>query len=109
MKIKYLAHPFEGKPENKEEVEKIIKALMAKEKDVVYISPIHCLGFLYDTMQYEDGMELCFELMNLCDELILCDGWQESKGCKLEWAYAAKHGIVTRYCHQTWEVTDAEM
>jgi len=96
MKKIYVAHPFGGKDENRQKVEAIIKKLLKKHPDKHFISPIHATGFCYNDIPYSQGMELCFELLSICDELWLCEGWKESKGCNLEFEYALKHGIPIR-------------
>lgn len=97
MKKVYIAHPFQGKNENVQKVEKIILDLIKQDENILYISPLHATGFYYFAMSYEKGMEHCFTLLSMCDELWLCPGWQDSKGCNLEKAYAEEHGIPIRY------------
>lgn len=97
MKRWYIAHPYNMQEENKQSVEQIIKQIVKDNPDVLPVSPIHATGFLYAEMEYMDGMELCFELLSMCDELILCPGWEDSRGCKLEKEWAEKHGIPIEY------------
>lgn len=97
MKRVYIAHPYLGSAENKAKVEGIIIGLMQAYKDILFISPIHALGFLYKVLTYEEGMELCYALLETCDELWLCPGWEESRGCRLEKEYAEQHGIPIVY------------
>lgn len=97
MKRWYIAHPYSMKEENKQSVENIIKQIAKEHPDVFPVSPIHATGFLYAHMEYIAGMQLCFELLSMCDTLILCPGWKNSRGCKLEKEYAEKHGIPIRY------------
>jgi hypothetical protein len=96
MKRIYVAHPYGGKPENKNKVERIVKDLARENPLILYISPIHATGFLYNDVDYLTGMDYCFELLSLCDELILCEGWENSRGCNMEKAFAEKHGIPIR-------------
>lgn len=96
MRKVYVAHPYGGKEENKESVEEIIRGLVRseEEKNTVYLSPIHALGFLYDDVTYEKGMEYCLELLGDCNELFLCPGWEQSRGCNMEFDYSLKHNKV---------------
>lgn len=89
----YIAHPFGGLKENKEKVEKIIRHILDRTPDMVPISPIHALGWLYNDVPYDKGMEWCYRLLDGCDCIIMCPGWQDSKGCRLEYEYAKKHNI----------------
>ena len=67
----YIAHPYGGLEENKIKVGQIIKGLAKENPDILYISPIHATGFLYDDVSYEQGMEYCFELLNCCEAYML--------------------------------------
>lgn len=93
MKIAYIAHPFEGKRKNVRKVERIIKGLLPQYPDYVFYSPLHATGFYYHDVPYQLGMEHCFEFLKRADELWLCEGWQRSRGCNMEYEYAKEHGI----------------
>ncbi len=93
MKRVYVAHPYGGNEENKLKVEDLVRKMVKNDSDILYISPIHSTGYLYNDVEYEKGMEYCFELLSICDELLLCEGWENSRGCKMEKAYAEKYGI----------------
>ncbi len=97
MKRIYVAHPYGGKQENKNKVEQIVKDLARENPLILYISPIHAVGFLYNDIDYMQGMEYCFELLSIADELILCENWESSRGCRLEKEYAEKYNIPIRY------------
>ena len=93
MKLIYLAHPYGGDPANVEKVEQILKRLLHRFPALTFYSPLHALGFAYSQLIYMDGMEHCFEMLSRCDELWLCAGWQRSRGCNMEYAYAKGKGI----------------
>lgn len=93
MERVYIAHPYGGKEENKQKVEEIIRKLVKDNPDMMPVSPIHALGFLYNETEYIAGMNLCLKLLQSCDKLVLCPGWQGSKGCCMEYAFAQGHGI----------------
>ena len=52
----YVAHPFGGKQENKDKVEKIILRLTEQFPDYTFLSPIHATGFYYFIKSYDNGM-----------------------------------------------------
>lgn len=91
-----MAHPFSGKPENVEKVQAIILKLLHKYPDCTFYSPLHATGFFYYEFTYAVGMEHCYEALKRCDELWLCKGWEESRGCKLEVDYACNHRMTIR-------------
>ncbi len=97
MKLVYIAHPFGGKQENIADVEKTIKDLLCCHLDTSFYSPLHATGFFYDDMTYLNGTEHCFEALSRCDELWLCDNWEDSRGCNMEYAYAKARGMKIRY------------
>ena len=85
MKLVYLAHPFLGKPEN-----------------------VEATGFFYFEMSYERGMAHCFEALRRCDELWLCRGWEESRGCKMEVDYARRIGMPIKVIGEDYETETLE-
>lgn len=90
-KVIYVAHPFMGKPENVKKVEDIIIQLIKLYPDYTFYSPLHSTGFLYFAKTYEEGMKDCIEMLSRCDELWLCEGWEESKGCNIEYNWCKEH------------------
>ena len=96
-KVIYVAHPFQGKPENVQKVEEIIIDLVRLYPDYVFYSPLHATGFYYFEKSYEEGMKDCIAVLNRCDELWLCPGWEESRGCNIEFEYFTHQGRPVRY------------
>lgn len=93
MKKIYIAHPYNNNPENKDLAEKYIREFVNENSKVLYLSPIHATGYMYEWYQYEEGIKLCFELLKLCDEIYICGDWQSSRGCRLEYEYALENNI----------------
>lgn len=93
MKKIYVAHPYNNNEDNKRKVEEYIKEFIKENEDVLYISPIHATGFLYNEVNYRKGMEYCFELMKCCDEVYLCGEWDGSTGCCMEYGYVTALGL----------------
>ncbi len=94
MKI-YVAHPYENKDENKKLVEEFIKSKLKEHKDITFVSPIHTFGFMYDELEYEEGMKKCLELLSDCDAIVMksFEEIKHSKGCLIEYGYAKGKGI----------------
>ena len=98
MRLIYIAHPFGGNQENVEKVQSIItKLLLHKHPDCTFYSPLHATGFLYNQLTYLGGMKHCFEALGRCDELWLCEGWKDSRGCNMEYWFAKGKGIPIKF------------
>lgn len=94
-KLIYIAHPFQGKPENVEKVGKIVLELIKLYPNYTFFSPLHATGFYYFEKSYEEGMKDCLELLSRCDELWLCAGWEDSRGCNIEYDWCKENGKPT--------------
>lgn len=84
----YLAHPYGGNERNAEDAKQIVCRLVKKFPGTVFLSPLQATGFYYNDIPYITGMNHCIELLSRCDELWLCNGWQNSRGCCMEYAAA---------------------
>lgn len=80
----YVSHPYDGKEENRQKVEKIIQRLIEIYPHDTFISPIHAFGFLYDKVDYETGLEWCLDLLEGCDKMYVFGDWKKSRGCQAE-------------------------
>lgn len=89
----YISHPFGNKPENMDKVEKIIHGLINDNPQNTYISPIHCFSFAYTSYPYEQGLDMCLNLLARCDKMYVFGDWKNSRGCTAEVLYAEMHMI----------------
>lgn len=101
-KLVYVACPFGGKTDGIEKTKQHIRWFYHRDRmnntiGDVYISPILAFGFMYDEVGYIEGIEQCLELLGRCDELVLLEGWEKSKGCCMEHGYAMAKGIPVVY------------
>lgn len=80
----YISHPFGGKQDNMKKIETIIHDLIEQNPRHTYISPIHCFSFAYNDYPYEQGIKMCLDLLDLCDEMWVYGNYLDSKGCKME-------------------------
>lgn len=97
VKTVYVSHPYNGEEANKREVEAMMRNLVKLHPGVVFISPIHTFGFMYNDVPYKEGMDWCIELLNRCDEILLCGSWEDSRGCRIEWSHSLQHKIPVKY------------
>jgi hypothetical protein len=89
-KVIYVAAPYGGKEENRAAVETKIKEFIKEYPQYCFVSPIHSFGFLYNTMSYDEGMEHCLTLLDLCTEIWILG---DSKGTRIERKYAIRYKI----------------
>ena len=97
----YLSHAFGGDPANTQDVEQRIRQLYRdhicsmsiRHHKVIFVSPLHALGFLYDLVPYQQGLDNCLELLDRCKLMVTFKGHDQSTGVLAEKAYCAAHGI----------------
>lgn len=89
----YISHKYQGDNENKIEVEHIIEVMLAHNPNCKPVSPIHCFGWLYDRLSYQDGLNLCLALLDKCDIMLVYGDYTTSRGCNAEIDYCKAHGI----------------
>lgn len=89
----YISHIYQGKEENKAEVERIVEQLKQDEPEHTYLSPINALGFLYKKMKYEDGLNDCLKLLSRCDAMYVYGETEGSQGVKAEIRYCRENAI----------------
>ena len=82
MAICYVAHRFGGDPVNIERAKKITHDLQVADLENCYICPLLAFSHLnYGEIGYEQEMEICLDLLSVCDVLIVAsdisDGVQE--------------------------------
>ena len=74
-------------------VEDLIKKLVNEYPDYLFVSPIHSFSFLYNSVDYTTGLNMCLWLLKQCDEMWVFGDYQESVGCMSEIAYCQNHSI----------------
>ena len=90
----YISHPYKGIETNKLIVGKIIKDLYSYYSDrFTFVSPIHCFSFLYNEVNYFDGLDMCYDLLEGCVEMWVFGDYKNSTGCKAEISYCKTHDI----------------
>jgi len=77
MKI-YIAGKITGLDNYKEEFEKAER--MLKESGHSVMNP----AVLPDGFEYEEYMQICFAMIDVCDTMYLLSNWEDSSGAKRE-------------------------
>lgn len=92
--IVYISHPYQGKQENIDDIENIIKELRKEYPNCLFISSVHSFGWLYDCTSYQEGLEMTLFLLETCvDEMWVFGDWQNSTGVQAEIAYCEEYSI----------------
>ena len=91
----YISHIFQGKEENKADIERIIRELVKEEPEHTYISPVHTFGFMYKDKEilYDDGLAMCLKLLSRCDRMYVYGDYTGSQGVKAEIRYCKENAI----------------
>lgn len=87
----YCSHCYGSKEHNKLRAGTKIEELQTSDPNNTYISPIHAFGFMYDSVSYDRGMDMCLSLLRVCDKLLVLS--TESEGVRREIEFAKEHGI----------------
>ena len=100
MSVFYVAHEFGGKPENIEKARKITHDLQVDDLENCYICPLLTFSHLgYNEIGYEEEMQLCEDLLVLCDKLIVASDLSE--GVEREISLAEKCNMEIEYLEDT--------
>ena len=85
----YVGHCFGGKAENIEKAKKITHDLQVKDPANCYVCPLLTFSNLeYGEIGYDEEMELCLDLLTVCDKLIVAS--EVSQGVRREIALAKR-------------------
>ena len=92
-KVVYISHPFEGKCENLNDIQEIVFNLIKEHPDHLFLSPVHCFGFEYSMLDYNQGLNECLWLLAKSDEMWVFGDYKNSKGCLAEIEFCKNHAI----------------
>ena len=99
MAIFYVAHKYGGDPANIERAKKITHDLQVTDLDNCYICPLLAFSHLkYGEIQYENEIALCFDILEMCDKLIVASDL--SKGVCREIDFANLVGMEVQYLEE---------
>ena len=83
----YIAHTYSNDKSNIEKAKKITHDLQVKDLANCYICPLLTFSYLeYGEVGYDAEMEVCLDLLSVCDRLIVAS--EISKGVQMEIDFA---------------------
>ena len=92
MAMIYVSHKFGGDPANMERAKKITHDLQVKDTENCYICPLLAFSHMeYGEIGYEYEMEICLDLLSVCDALIVAS--DISDGVRKEIDFAKMVGM----------------
>lgn len=95
MKLVYVSHPFTGnEAENRCDARQTCAEIKCEHKDWCLINALD--NFYFTEMlklTYEEIIAMCTEILQACDAIYLCAGWENSKGCRIEKKIAEELGM----------------
>lgn len=92
----YISHRYQGKPENMERAKQITHDLQVADPKNCYICPLTAFSHLqYGEIGYDAEMELCLDLLSVCDKLIVAS--IPSEGVRREIEFARMVGMEVEY------------
>lgn len=96
MATYYVAHKYGGDPQNLERAQKITHDLQVNDLENCYICPLMAFSHMsYNEIGFDEEMELCKDLLTLCDGLIIAS--DISKGVQIELDFAKTVGMEVEY------------
>lgn len=96
MAVYYVAHKYGGDPKNLERAKKITHELQVNDFENCYICPLTAFSHLgYNEIGFDEEMELCKDLLTICDGLIVAS--EISKGVQIELDFAKLVGMEVEY------------
>lgn len=100
MAMYYVSHAYGGDKENIEKAKKITHDLQVKDLENCYVCPLLMFSHLeYGEIGYENEIELCIDVLQNCDKLIVAS--DISKGVEKEIDFANLVGMEVEWLEDT--------
>lgn len=94
LKKVYISGPITGTKDYLERFERIEIALALVHQGVEIINPAKVNANLPKSTTWEEYMRMSLCMLGMCDGIYMMEGWQQSRGATLEYAYAKGMGIT---------------
>lgn len=93
LSVVYISHPFGNDPKNIEKVQEVVKKMVHRYPDCMFISPLNAFSMLYEEISYQKGLDMCLWLLDRCDEMWVFGDYKNSRGCTEEIKFCEEHLI----------------
>ena len=91
----YISGPITG---TKDYMAKFSMAhLSLSKKGYSVVNPAMVNAMLPEDTTYDEYMAMSFAMLDMCDSVYMLDGWEKSKGAKMEFERAVKNGLNIIY------------
>lgn len=98
MATYYVAHKYGGDPQNLERAKRITHELQVNDLENCYICPLTVFSHMrYNEIGFDEEMDLCIDLLSICDGLIVASDFAESKGLQKEIEFAKLVGMEVKH------------
>ena len=94
LKKVYISGPITGTKDYLERFERIENELPLIHQGVEVINPAKVNANLPESTTWEEYMRMSLCMLSMCDGIYMMEGWQQSRGATLEYAYAKGMGIT---------------
>lgn len=94
MKV-YISGPVTGTGDYMERFARAERCLRAEGHTV--INPAKVGAQLPAGTAHEEYMKISLAMLDMCNMAFMLEGWQECKGCGIEFEYAYEHGITIAF------------
>ena len=92
----YVAHKYGGSMRNWRKAAKITHDLQVKDIANCYICPLIAFSHLgYREIEFENELELCFDILQNCDKLIVASDVSDGVRAEIEFAKLIKLEVVS--------------
>lgn len=103
MKI-YISGPITGTIGHRERFQEAERKLTSA--GLVAINPARVNGELPSILTHSEYMKTSIAMLDMCEAVYMLEGWQQSKGCSIEFEYAYEHGISIYFENGRIDVND---
>ena len=95
MAICYVAHKYGGDPYNIKVAKKITHDLQTNDLQNAYICPLLALSHLgYKEIGRDEEMELCLDLLSVCDVLVVASEISEGVQTEIDFAHLVGMEVI---------------